>query len=141
MVDREILTRKLLVLREALSDLESAAVTSASQLAENRMLRAAVERWIQVAVEACIDIAFHVVADAGWTPVDTGRSAFLSLASHGILELELAQRLGKAASMRNLLVHEYAAIELDQLARVAGKDVADLAQFGQIASGWLPSDL
>ncbi len=137
MVDPDVLTRKTLSLREALLDLENASVRDASQLAENRMLRAAVERWLQIAIEAAIDIAFHVVADEGWTPAETGRGAFLLLAAHGRLELSLATRLGKAAAMRNLLVHGYAAIDLEQLARVIREDVGDLASFGKVASAWI----
>ncbi len=137
MVDPDILARKTLSLSEALADLASVSVRDASQLAENRMLRAAVERWLQVAIEAAIDIAFHVVADEGWTPAETGRGAFLVLAAHSRLDLDLATRLGKAASMRNLLVHDYAAIDLDQLARVIREDVGDLAAFGKVAATWI----
>jgi hypothetical protein len=71
------------------------------------MLRAAVERWLQVAIEACIDIATHVLASEGWTPAGSARDAFLVLANHGKIPLELAQRLGSAAGMRNVLVHDY----------------------------------
>ena len=101
------------------------------------MLRAAVERWLQVAIEACINLAGHVIASEGWTPPQTARAAFQVLAAHGRLPLDLAQRLGLAASLRNLLVHDYALIDLDRLARAVREDMGDLRAFAAAAAGWM----
>jgi uncharacterized protein YutE (UPF0331/DUF86 family) len=96
-----------------------------------------VERWLQVAIEACVDIASYVIADQGWTPPATGRDAFLALSSHGRLPLDLAERLGSAVGLRNLLVHDYVIIDLSRLARVVGEDLGDLRDFARTASSWV----
>jgi uncharacterized protein YutE (UPF0331/DUF86 family) len=129
MIEQAIVLRKLTVLGDCLTELEKVNAT-ATMLAHNTMLRAAVERWLQVAIEACLDTAYHIVSDEGWTPVDTGRAAFLALASHGVIDAALAQRLGRAAGLRNLLVHDYARIDLEALARVVQCELSDLREYG-----------
>ena len=95
------------------------------------------ERWLQVAVEACIDLAHHVISAEGWTPPVTARGAFLTLAAHGRIELALAERLGRAAALRNVLVHDYVAVDLAQLAHIVAHDLDDLRAFAQHAARWL----
>src|SRR5208283_4945652 len=106
-------------------------------LAGDALLRAAVERWLQIAVEACIDIADHVIASEGWTPPQSARAAFAILASHGKLPVDLANRLGGAAAVRNILVHDYVSVDLTRLAAVVRDDLADLRAFGAEAAKWM----
>jgi uncharacterized protein YutE (UPF0331/DUF86 family) len=136
-VDPDVLARRLLALNESLGELARPEAGEAARLAEDRVLRAAVERWLQIAIEACIDVATHVIADEGWTPPATGREAFLVLAAHGRLPLDLAERLGSAVGLRNLLVHEYVAIDLSRLSTVVRDDLDDLRAFARCAAGWL----
>lgn len=137
MVDPEVLTRRVLAVTDALRELERAEARDATRLASDPVLRAAVERWLQVAIEGCLDIASHVIATKGWVPAETGRAAFQTLASHGLLDLELATRLGRAVGLRNLLVHEYATIDLKRLAEIVRTDLGDLRAFAGVATGWL----
>ena len=137
MVDADVLSRRLLALNECLTELGRSDAADPARLAADGMLRAAVERWLQVAVEACVDIASHVIADAGWTPAATGREAFLVLAGHGFLPLDLAERLGTAVGLRNVLVHDYVAVDLSRLAGVVRDDLGDLRAFARAAAGWI----
>jgi uncharacterized protein YutE (UPF0331/DUF86 family) len=100
-VDPDVVARRLLALNEALAELARPEASDERALATDSMLRAAVERWVQIAVEACIDIADHAVASEGWTPPESARAAFTTLAAHGRLPLDLAQRLGDAAALHN----------------------------------------
>jgi uncharacterized protein YutE (UPF0331/DUF86 family) len=137
MIDADVVARKLLSLNEALRELERPAAADAARLTADPVLRAAVERWLQVALEGCIDIAFHVVASEGWTPPQSARASFLSLAAHGRLTPDLAQRLSLAASLRNVLVHGYAIVDLERVAKVVRDDLGDLRQFAATAANWL----
>jgi uncharacterized protein YutE (UPF0331/DUF86 family) len=137
-IEEAVVLRKLTVLSDCLREL-SQVDASTSALSSNTMVRAAVERWLQVAIEACLDVAYHIVSDNGWTPVDTGRAAFASLASHNILDPDLARRLGRAAGLRNLLVHDYARIDLEALARVVKEDLNDLRTFSDRIAATLKS--
>jgi len=133
-VDADVLVRRILSLNDALANLGRAGASSEASLLADPMLRAAVERWLQIAIEACIDMAYHAVAARGWTPPDGARSAFLSLAAHGLLDEALARRLGAASGMRNLLVHNYADVDLGRMAHVVAHDLDDLRRFAAIIS-------
>lgn len=124
-------------MNEALADLARPGAADPVALASDRMLRAAVERWLQVAIEAAVDLAFHAIADEGWTPPETARGAFALLASHGKLSSDLARRLGLAAGLRNLLVHDYVSVDLETLAATVRNDLGDLTAFAGIAASWL----
>jgi uncharacterized protein YutE (UPF0331/DUF86 family) len=137
MVDSDVLSRRLLTLTECLAELARPGAADPAALARDPMLRAAVERWLQLAVEACIDIGTHVAAAEGWTPAGSARDVFLVLANHGKVPLELAQRLGSAAGMRNVLVHDYVAVDLQRIAHVVKHDLGDLRQFATLVEPWL----
>ena len=137
MVNPDAVARRLLILNECLGELDRPEAAVPQQLAASPLLRAAVERWLQMAIEACIDIASHAIASEGWAPPASGKDAFLILANHGWLTLALAQRLGRAAGMRNVLVHDYIAVDLSQLARVVENDLGDLREFAVNVATWL----
>jgi len=131
MVDADVLSRRLLALNDALRQLTSReSMISAEALANDAALQAAVERWLQIAIEACIDSAYHVIADRGLLPPDSARQAFESLASEGLLPKDLAARLGRAAGLRNILVHDYTRVDRALLASIVHTDLGDLRAFG-----------
>jgi uncharacterized protein YutE (UPF0331/DUF86 family) len=137
MVDSDAIARRLLALNECLRELERPGARDAAVLASDTLLRAAVERWLQVAIEACVDIATHTVAAEGWTPPGSAREAFLVLAGHGRIPLDLARRLGSAAGMRNVLVHDYVAVDLARLAHAVRVDLGNLREFARHARQWM----
>jgi uncharacterized protein YutE (UPF0331/DUF86 family) len=140
MVDPDIVTRRLLALNEALADLERPAARDVNALTTDRVLRSAVERWLQVAVESCIDLAYHVISQRGWAPPESARAAFVILARHSVIEPELAERLGQATGLRNVLVHDYVSVDLRILAKVVCDDLGDLRAFGAAVGALLPTE-
>ena len=137
MIDEDVVARRLLSMNEALRELERDGAADERALATDSVLRAAVERWLQVAIEACIDVADHVVAAQGWTPVESARAGFARLAAHGKLPADLASRLGDAAALRNILVHDYVSVDLARLARVVREDLGDLRAFAARVAEWM----
>ena len=137
--ERSAIERRLLALRDALLQLERPECGQAERLASDPVIRAAVERWLQIAIEACLDLATNAIAVRGWTPPDSGRKAFSTLAAHGLLDATLAQRLGRAIGLRNLLVHDYAVVDLEILARIVREDLGDLRSLAVVAASWLSS--
>jgi uncharacterized protein YutE (UPF0331/DUF86 family) len=129
MVDRDVLARRILTLNEAIGHLRASNAGDEDRLRNEAMLRAAAERWVQIAIEACIDLAFHVIADRGLPAPPSGRAAFQALAMERLIEPSLAERLGNAVSMRNVLVHDYVAVDLVILSRAVREDLVDLESF------------
>lgn len=124
------------MLREALTHLAEPRCSDVDALLADATLRAAVERWLQVSIEACVDLAGAIAAHEGWTPPGTARDTFLVLGRHGRLPPDLARRLASAAGLRNVLVHDYAEVDLERLARIVAEDLDDLRAFTALAAEW-----
>ncbi len=54
---------------------------------------------------------------------------FYSLEENGYLDSELTEKMVKAVGFRNLIVHEYAKIELEQVFEISQEDINDLNEY------------
>ena len=111
MVDAEVLRLRLRELDRRITALREARTAGRDRFFDDAVLRAAVERHLQLALQAAIDAAAHVLAEEYPENPSTYREVFEILARHGVLEPDLATRLGRATGLRNLLVHGY--LEVD----------------------------
>jgi len=68
-----------------------------------------------VAAEGLFDAGNHILSSALQESVDEYRQIPARLAARGVLTAETAARLDSLAGFRNILVHEYAAIDLEKL--------------------------
>lgn len=88
-------------------------------------VQAAAERHLQVAIQGAIDAGAHLVAEASAeTPADYA-GVFAALARMGVIDGGLAERLARAARLRNLLVHLYLQVDPERLWEAIGQ-VGDL---------------
>ena len=67
---------------------------------------------LQSAIQSCIDIAAHIVSDEGMGVPGSFNEMFYLLEENKYLSSELTEKMVKAASFRNLLVHEYGKLDL-----------------------------
>lgn len=58
-----------------------------------------------------IDIASHIIAVKGMGRAEEYRGMFHLLGEKGVIEKDLAERLGDMAVFRNLLVHRYGDVD------------------------------
>jgi uncharacterized protein YutE (UPF0331/DUF86 family) len=85
---------------------------------------------VQTAAQISIDLANHVIAADGLRPPRDYGDAFRVLAEEGVLDAALAGRMVALAGARNLIVHLYAEVDDDRLARaVRDGGLDDLSAF------------
>jgi uncharacterized protein YutE (UPF0331/DUF86 family) len=84
---------------------------------------------IQTAVQNCIDIAAHIISEEGLGVPGSTTEMFYALEENGYLDAELSRKMIKAVGLRNLIVHEYGKIELEQVYEIAKKDINDLNEY------------
>jgi uncharacterized protein YutE (UPF0331/DUF86 family) len=84
---------------------------------------------IQMSVQNCIDIAAHIISDNGLGVPGSTTEMFYLLEKHGYLNHDLTGRMVKAVGFRNLVVHEYGKIELEQVYKIAQDDINDLNEY------------
>ena len=82
-----------------------------------------------LAVQGVIDMATAMCVHRGLGVPPTYGDAFRLLASDGVLDSDLAARLARAAGFRNLIVHAYADLDLEQVHTIASYGPDDLRAF------------
>ncbi len=85
-----------------------------------------------MSIQICIDIGAHLVSELGLKPAESYQGVFASLAAHGTIDSDLADRLSAAARLRNLLVHDYGDIDYSRLWDTLG-DLEDIRSFAAAA--------
>lgn len=129
MVDADVLRSKTERVLHHCERLARRRDLGADELAADEDLRNAVLMDLQQAIQACIDLAAHACADDALGAPATAAEAFALLARHGRVDETLARRLTGAAGLRNLIVHQYADIELERVLRIVREDLDDLRRF------------
>lgn len=127
MTDAELIAKKLARVETYLAELDRYG--EAERLESDLVQRRFVEHTLQVAVQAALDAASHVVSDDRLGEPQSNRELFDLLARAGWIEPDLARRLGAMAGFRNLLVHDYAVVDLKILREVMTTHTQDLHDF------------
>jgi uncharacterized protein YutE (UPF0331/DUF86 family) len=123
-------------LDERLARLQPLQNETRRRFAEDAYLRDIVERNLEVAAQACIDISHRIIAITGAQKRETYRDAILAMGELGIIPCDLALRLAPVAGFRNVLVHDYVAIDWDQVYENLNH-LGDLIAFGDQIRHWL----
>lgn len=132
MVDADSVFAKLARLDSLLGVLEGAQARGKAAVTSDIHLQLEVERALQVSIQICIDIGAHLVSELGLKPAEDYQGVFASLGAHGTIDSDLADRLGDAAGLRNLLVHDYGEIDHARLWDSLG-ELNDLRAFAAAA--------
>ena len=84
---------------------------------------------LQRAVQAVIDIAAHIVAVKSYGLPDSVAATFTMLEAQGIVDAVLASRLRGMAEFRNIVVHNYQALDPSIVDAIVARHLDDLRQF------------
>jgi uncharacterized protein YutE (UPF0331/DUF86 family) len=83
------------------------------------------ERYLQLSIQAVLDISNHIVADMNWGLPASSTDLFDVLATHKVLSAPLSKKLTSMAGFRNVLVHEYLAIDRRRVYQALRDDLRD----------------
>ena len=136
MVDAVLLAAKIAMIRDAVARIGAVLPAMLSEFQSDRTVREVIALNLFVAIQECVALASHVLADAGWGVPKTYGEAFTALAERGVLNAELAARLRAAAGLRNLLAHQYGAIDFESLFEFADTRTVDFTAFCAALAHW-----
>ena len=131
MVDNAVLARKLAAIRDAVDRIREVLPASAEAFRHDRTAREIVILNLFIGLQEAIAIATHWLADEGWEVPQSYGEAFTALAERHILEASLAERLRAASGLRNLIAHQYGAVDVNRIFELASHDLDDLLSFSQ----------
>lgn len=133
------ITMRLKLMRELLDDLETAGNPSAEDLREDRLLRRAVERILSQLVDLAADINQHAAAALRESPASEYRETFDLAAQLGLISTELADVLKPSVGMRNVLIHEYANVDLGIVSAAIPRAREQYGSYVRAVAEWLAS--
>lgn len=129
MVDRDLVTRKLLLIVSDLERLGTVGIAGVEPFLADQIEQAAVERLLERMIGRMIDVNYHLITQAGESPPSDYHASFERLAPLRILDPAFAPRIARAAGLRNRLVHEYEAIDARKLYEALEPARADIAAY------------
>lgn len=136
MVDRDLVRRKLTELSEYVRQVSEYRDVTVQQYRADWKTQRIVERTLQMAIEACVDIASHMVADRGLRAPATYADTFEILVQSGLLSPDLGEAMVKMTGFRNVIVHDYAGIDVEVVIRVLRERLDDFRRFETEALRW-----
>jgi uncharacterized protein YutE (UPF0331/DUF86 family) len=106
-IDRELVTRKLLLIARDLEELREMALDDVAAFVGSRRDQAVVERYLERMIGRAIDVNYPLITETDHPPPSDYHASFTQLADLGVLEARFAAKIARAAGLRNRLVHEY----------------------------------
>ena len=137
MVDANTIASKLDELADLVARVRSFNPEDAAVLTEDRTARDLVAYNLVLAVQSCLDIASHLIADEEWGLATTASESFQILARHGVITSAMAAVMGKAAGLRNILVHGYSKAVPARIHIAVTSGLAELERFGDEVAAWV----
>jgi uncharacterized protein YutE (UPF0331/DUF86 family) len=130
-VDREVVEQKLESLRRCVQRGADKCPDDAETLAREVDLQDIVTLNLSRAVQMCVDVGAHVIASTETPAPATMGQTFELLGQKGILPGALATRLQRAVGFRNIVMHNYEAIDWQVVHALARNHLGDFAAFAR----------
>ncbi|OGK75859.1 MAG: hypothetical protein A2X51_11655 [Candidatus Rokubacteria bacterium GWC2_70_24] len=129
MIDRELVTRKMVLIAADLSTLEAVARKDRASYLASPTDELVAERLLERMIGRMIDINFHVITEAGQPPPADYYESFIRLSRLGALDHEFATRIAGCAGLRNRIVHEYDEIDPARVHEALQSAVEDIPAY------------
>ncbi|MCC7203149.1 MAG: DUF86 domain-containing protein [Nitrospirae bacterium] len=137
MIDTTLIRRKLGELETCIHTLERLRGYSLKELQEDRAKAWSVEHGLQIAVQTVIDTGNNILAALGEHEIEDYVDVIDKLGEQGVIPKAFSQSIRGMAGFRNILVHEYAAVDLTKVYHVLQNQLDDFRQFAKHIDAYL----
>lgn len=125
----EKLLVKLRNMKKYVDFLKSQRNVTKEQLNKDYLLRSAIERNFHMALESVFDVGEMVISIKELRKPEDYKDIIEIMGEEGILPKRFAKRFALAAGFRNILVHRYAEVNLNELHKHLTEDLEDFDFF------------
>jgi len=136
MVNIGLVNKKLKKLEKYIKNLRKHQGVTKAELENNMDKMWAVERGLQLSIQVILDLGNHIISDEGIS-VDNYSEIFAELAKLDIIPEDYAARIKGMAGFRNVLVHEYAEVDLEIILDVLNNNLADFKRFASFIRDYI----
>ena len=135
--EKSLITTKLSKMRRYQRFLKELQTTSMEDFTSDFRTRGAVERCLQVSIECVIDIDNENISSLQLQRPERYRDIPYILAEAKIIPKAFAETTASMIGFRNLLVHDYASINLDLVYEFLQTKLPDFEVFTKYVARWL----
>ena len=136
-VDKDIIMAKLGKLQQYLNYLRELRKSSFEDFMSDFKITGAVERYLQVSIECMIDIGNEIISSLQLQRPERYRDIPYILARSGVMPERFADTMASMIGFRNLLVHDYADINLKLVYEFLQTKLTDFEEFIRHIVEWL----
>lgn len=137
MVDVPMIQERLKRLAECVEFLERHKNVAYEQFVADKSIEYSVERALQIAIQIVIDIAAHILSTTSNLTATDYADAISKLARLDVIPADFAERIKAMPKFRNILVHEYAALDPRRVYQNMQAELEDFVLFAQYINTWL----
>jgi uncharacterized protein YutE (UPF0331/DUF86 family) len=137
MVDAEIVQSRLAAMNEYVARLDAKRHLSLPEMLSDQDAYYAIQHLLQLASQAAIDIAAHMLAADFSKRADNYHDVILALGSERVLPPDFARRFAAIAGFRNILIHEYLAVDPEKIHRFLSDGLDDFRAFARHVAVYL----
>ena len=128
-MDVTLIRKKLQELERYVRELDTLRKTASSSLQKSLSSLWSVEHGLQLAIQTLIDIGNHILAAIGENRIEDYVDVIDQLGKHGIIPQEFSKQIRDMAGFRNILVHEYAEVDIQIILDVLQNRLSDFTDF------------
>ena len=139
-IEKSLITTKLSKLREYQRFLNELQTTSIEDLTSDFKTRGAVERYLQVSIECIVDIGNEIISSLQLQRPERYRDIPIILAEAKIIPKIFAEKIASMIGFRNLLVHDYASMDLNLVYEFLQTRLPDFEAFTKYIAKWLEKE-
>jgi uncharacterized protein YutE (UPF0331/DUF86 family) len=139
MIDYVNFNPKLEKLREYITYLKDYRKHSVEDLKNDHTLQGAVLHYLQLAIESIIDVGEMLISELKLRKPEEARDVFKILAENKIIPDDFAEHFAPVAGFRNILVHEYAAVDLTKVHAHLQNDLRDFDFYAKCVAKYISS--
>lgn len=129
MIDKIVVEKKLQELDRYLKELEAAEKISWDELNASLAKQWQICHGLQLSIQILIDIGNHILAGLKVNQVEDYADIIERLGEINIIPLEFAKSIRGMAGLRNLLVHEYARLDLTKIYSILQSNLSDFHRY------------
>jgi uncharacterized protein YutE (UPF0331/DUF86 family) len=133
-VDKDLTRTKLTIIASNVAILDGRESLSLEDFSASIDQQYVVLHALQLCIQAAIDIGAHIVVDERWSVPSRSGEVFEILANHNAIPKTLSENLRKMAGFRNIIVHEYAEVDLKTVYEIWHESLDDIREYSKYIS-------
>jgi len=128
-MNKPVVKNKIESLRKCLLRVEQKCPPTVDELLSDLDAQDVLVLNLSRAVQLCVDVSLHLLSERDVDVPDTMGQAFVELASIGVIDKELSEKMRKSVGFRNIAIHSYEEINWAIVFSIATQRLVDFKAF------------